>query len=145
MTRVFLIAALLASLAVPVGFLALLGADGGGSGTSSRSGSLPELEKDEIVHLYNELVRVEQLASPGSKGHAREARRIARDAVAWAQAHGAEPDPEWYEFAMATSDLAQIVAQGISGAPSFSDAAYRQAAARLDVAAAALPPERQPE
>ena len=64
------------------------------------------------------------------------------DAVAAATGRGWS---EWYEFANATSDLAQLVAQGINGAPSFSEAAYRQALARLELAAAALPPERQPE
>jgi hypothetical protein len=143
MTRVLLLVSLLASLAVPVGLLALLAADDGG--TTSSSTPSAELQKDEIVDLHNELVRIEQLATPGSKGHAREARRIAREAAAWAQLHGAEPESEWYEFANATSDLAQLVAQGINGAPSFSEAAYRQALARLEIAAAALPPERQPE
>lgn len=143
MTRALLLAALLVSLVVPVGGLALVASGAGGPTSGSGSTATSELEKDEIVHLHNELVRVEQLATPGSVGHVKEARRIARDAAAWAERHGAEPDREWYEFANATSDLAQIVAQGIAGAPSFSDAAYRQAAARVDAAAAALPPERR--
>jgi hypothetical protein len=144
MTRALLVVSLVASLAVPVGLFALVAAGGGGGATSSSTPSA-ELEKDEIVHLHNELVRIDQLATPGSKGHAREARRIARDAAAWAERLGAEPEHEWYEFANATSDVAQLLAQGIAGAPSFSEAELRRALARLDVAAAALPPERRPD
>jgi hypothetical protein len=134
-TRLVLVGALLVSLIVPVGGLAMVTFAGGSSGPS-------EWEKDEMIDLYNGLTRVEEQARPGSAGHIAEANRIAQAAAAWAQQH--EGEPEWEEFAAATSALASLLADGIAGSPSFSDAEYDRAVNRINAALAGLPPERRP-
>jgi hypothetical protein len=135
-TRLLLFAALAVSLLVPVGALAVL------AGVDPNPSSPSELEKDEMIDLYNELTRVEELARPGSAGHIAEARRIANEAAGWAERH--EAGPEWEEFASATSALAGLLAEGIAGSPSFSETEYDWAVDRINTALAALPPERRP-
>jgi len=134
-TRVVLLGALLVSLVVPVGSLAMLTVADTTTGPS-------EWEKDEMIDLYNELTRVEEQARPGSAGHIAEANRIAQAAAAWGQEHEAEP--EWEEFAAATSALASLLADAIAGAPSFSETEYDRAVDRINAALAGLPPERRP-
>jgi hypothetical protein len=134
-TRLALIVALATSLLVPVGGLAMVAVAGSGSGPS-------EMEKDEMIDLYNQLTRVEEQARPGSAGHIAEARRIAQEAAVWAARYEAGTD--WEEFASATSALATLLADGIAGLPSFSEAEYDSAVVRINAALAGLPPERRP-
>jgi hypothetical protein len=134
-TRLLLAGALLVSLIVPVGSLAMLTVADSTTGPS-------EWEKDEMIDLYNELTRVEEQARPGSSGHVAAANRIAQAAAAWAEQHEAEP--EWEEFAAATSALASLLAQWIAESPSFSEAEYDHAVDRINAALAGLPPERRP-
>jgi hypothetical protein len=135
-TRVLLVGALLVSLIVPVGGLAMVAAADASSGPS-------EMEKDEMIDLYNDLTRVEEQARPGSAGHIAEARRIAHETAGWAARY--EAGPEWEEFASATSALASLLADGIAGSPSFSETEYDRAVERINAALAALPPERRPD
>jgi hypothetical protein len=134
-TRLLLAGALLVSLIVPVGSLAMLT-------VADRTTGPSEWEKDEMIDLYNELTRVEEQALPGSSGHVAEANRIAQAAAAWGEQHEAEP--EWEEFAAATSALASLLAQWIAESPSFSEAEYDHAVNRINAALAGLPPERRP-
>ena len=137
MSRLALLIALALSLIVPVGGVATVAA-----GMASAPATTSEVEKDAVIDLYNQLTRVEEQARPGSQGQVAEARRIAREASAWAEEHDAEP--EWEEFAAATAAMATLLADAIEGAPSFSEAAYDHAATRINAALAALPPERRP-
>jgi hypothetical protein len=83
-TRLLLAGALLVSLIVPVGSLAMLTVADSTTGPS-------EWEKDEMIDLYNELTRVEEQARPGSSGHVAEANRMAHAAAAWGEHHEAVP------------------------------------------------------
>jgi hypothetical protein len=125
------------SLVIPVGGLAMVTAGmAGGASTTS------EWEKDELIDDFNQLTRVDEQARPGSAGQIAEARRIAQETLAWAKENEAEP--EWEEFAYATSAMATLVADRIAGVPSFSETRYDQAVDRINAALAALPPERHP-
>jgi hypothetical protein len=136
-TRLLLGLALAVSLIVPVGGLAMVTAGmAGGASTTS------EWDKDELIDDYNQLTRVEEQARPGSAGHIAEARRIAQETLVWAKENDAEP--EWEEFAYATSALATLLADGLAGLPSFSETRYDHAVDRINAALAALPPERRP-
>lgn len=137
MSRITLFIALALSLLVPVGGVATVAA-----GMASAPSTTSELEKDAVIDLYNQLTRVEEQARPGSQGQVAEARRIAREAAAWAEEHDAEA--EWEEFAAATAAMATLLADWIEGGPSFSEEAYDHAAVRINAALAALPPERRP-
>ena len=136
MTRILLFAALAVSLVVPAGGLAVL------AGVDTNPSAPSELEKDELIDLYNELTRVEELARPGSTGHVDEARRIAHDASVWAETF--EASAEWEEFASATSAMATLLADGIANSPSFSEAEYNRAVDRINAALARLPYDRRP-
>ena len=81
-------------------------------------------------------------ATPASKNHPAEARRLAREAKAWADRFEAEP--EWEEFALATSGMASVLARVFADPPSVPERDWDAAAARLDAAGLALPRERQP-
>ena len=143
MSRLLLAAALIVSVVVPGAGIAFVAAgDGGPASASGTPTSFAEAEKDEIVDLYNELVGVDELATPGSAGHMQEARRISRDAAAWATAH--PEDPAWHEFASATSDVARLLALALAKPHAVDEAAYARAVARLSGAAEGLPPERRP-
>jgi hypothetical protein len=133
-TRLALIVALATSLLVPVGGLAMVAVAGSSSSAS-------EMEKDEMIDIYNQLTRVEEQARPGSAGHIAEARRIAREAAEWAELH--EAGAEWEEFAAATSALASLLADGIAGSPSFSETEYDHAVDRINAALAGLPYDRR--
>jgi hypothetical protein len=79
-------------------------------------------------------------ATPGSSAQIGEARRIAREARTWAVRFEAEL--EWEEFALATSALAAVIADGLEHPATFSSLAYQQAVEREQAAAeAALPIE----
>lgn len=136
MTRLLLFGALAVSLVVPVGGLAVI------AGLDANPSAPSALEEDELIDLYNELTRVEELARPGSTGHVVEARRIAHDASVWADTF--EASPEWEEFASATSAMATLLADGIAGSPSFSEAEYNRAVDRINAALVRLPYERRP-
>jgi hypothetical protein len=136
-TRLLLPLALAVSLVIPVGGLAMVTAGmAGGASTTS------EWEKDELIDDYNQLTRVDEQARPGSAGQIAEARRIAEEALVWAKENEAEP--EWEEFAYATSAMATLVADRIAGVPSFSETRYDHAVDRINAALATLPPERHP-
>lgn len=141
MIRLVLAAALATSLIVPVGSFALLAAvDTSSTGSTSTP---TEWDRDEIIDLYNELAKVDAQASPRSPGHVAEARRIAREASAWATRFEAEP--EWEEFASATGAMAVVLADTIADPSSVPESTWDRTGARLERATHALPPERQPE
>lgn len=143
MSRALLFAALAASLLVPAGAVALAVA----AGTTPSSPPAPgtawptELDKDEIVAIHNELEALDQRATPGSAGQIGEARRIAREARTWSVRFDAEP--EWEEFALATSALAASMADALEHPEAFSAADYDRAVERVKAAGRALPDDRQ--
>jgi ABC-type phosphate/phosphonate transport system substrate-binding protein len=93
------------------------------------------------VAIHNELEALDQRATPGSAGQIGEARRIAREARTWSVQFDAEP--EWEEFALATSALAASMADALEHPEAFSAADYDRAVERLRAAARALPHDRQ--
>jgi hypothetical protein len=101
-----------------------------------------EFDKDAIIAIHNELEALDGRATPGSPGQITEARRIAREARAWSVHFDA--DAEWEEFALATSALAALLADGLEHPETFSAADYDLAKGRLVAALAALPAERHP-
>jgi hypothetical protein len=140
MTKLLLFAALATSLLVPAGGVALAVA----AATSAPVKPSPdeirpatEFDKDQIVAIRNELAELDRRATPGSTAQILEARRIAREARTWAVHF--ESEPEWEEFALATSALASVVADGLEHPAAFSPRAYDRALARLEAADEALP------
>jgi hypothetical protein len=95
-----------------------------------------QFDKDTIIAIHNELEALDGRATPGSTGQIAEARRIAREARAWSVHFDA--DAEWEEFALATSALAAVLADGMEDPESFSAADYDRAKARLVAARGAL-------
>jgi hypothetical protein len=72
-------------------------------------------------------------ATPGSSAQISEARPIARKARTWAVRFEAEP--EWEEFALATSALAAVTADGLENPAALSSAANERAVERERAAA----------
>ena len=101
-----------------------------------------EFDKDAIIAIHNELEALDGRATPGSAGQIAEARRIAGEARGWSVNFDAEA--EWEEFALATSGLAALLAEGLENPETFSAADYDRAKARLVAAGDALPDERRP-
>jgi hypothetical protein len=101
-----------------------------------------QFDKDTIIAIHNELEALDGRTTPGSMGQIAEARRIAREARAWSVHFDA--DAEWEEFALATSALAAVLADGLEHPESFSAADYDRAKAPLVAARDALPDERRP-
>ena len=143
MSRALLFLGLALSLLVPASALALFYVGATTSVPPPGPGELhaSEFHKDDIVAIHNELLALDELATPGSAGQIAEARRIAREARAWSVRLDA--DPEWEEFALAVSALAAMLADGLEHPETFSAAEYVRAVARVDAARAALPEERQ--
>lgn len=146
MSRLLLFAALAASLFVPAGGVAIaMAAATAPPAAPSADATRPptDFDKDEIVAIHNELDALDRRATPGSTAQIVEARRIAREARAWAVRFEAEP--EWEEFALATSALAAVIADGLDNPTTFSRAAYDRAVDRVTAAAKGLPEERRHE
>ena len=143
MTRVLLFAALAASLLAPAGGVALAIA----AATSPAHPPAPnetrpptQFDKADLKAIHDELVAMDLHATPGSSAQISEARRIAREARSWAVRFEAEP--AWEEFALATSALAAVIADGLENPAAFSSQAYQQAVDRERAAAEeALPIE----
>ncbi len=143
MNRLVLFAALAASLLVPAGGVAVaIAAVTSPPARYSPDDTRPptQFDKADLKAIHDELVAMDLHATPGSSAQIDEARRIAREARAWAVHFEAEP--AWEEFALATSALAAVVADGLEHPEMFSSRAYDRAVAR-DRAAAdeALPIE----
>jgi hypothetical protein len=143
--RLLLLAALAASLLVPAGVVALAVAAASSPASTPTPGSArpTEVNKDDIVAIYNELEALDRRAKPRSPGQIAEAQRIAREANAWAAQWDAEP--EWEEFASATGALATLMAAALEHPRSFSAPEYDRAVDRLVAAGEALPEGRQPQ
>jgi hypothetical protein len=143
MTRLLLFAALATSLLVPVGGVAVAVA----AATSTPATPSPDeirpptqFEKADLVAIEEELEALDRVATPESGPQILEARRIAREARAWAVRFEAEP--EWEEFALATSALAALIADGLQNPASFPADDYNRAVERVRAAAErALPIE----
>lgn len=143
MTRILLFAALAVSLLVPAGGIAVaIAAVSSPPARYSPDDTRPprQFDKADLKAIHDELVAMDLHATPGSSAQISEARRIAREARTWAVRFEAEP--EWEEFALATSALAAVIADGLENPATFSSLAYAQAAERERAAAeAALPIE----
>jgi hypothetical protein len=142
--RALLYVALAASLLVPAGAVALFVAAATAPAAPPAPGTAhpSEFDQDDIIAIHNELEALDRRATPGSAGQIAEARRIAREARAWSVHWDAEP--EWEEFALATSALAALLANGLEHPEALSAADYDRAVARMVAAAEALPEHRQP-
>jgi hypothetical protein len=129
--RAPLFAALAGSLLVPTSAVALLlaAATAPAAAPAPGTGHPSELDKDDIIAIHNELEALDRRATPGSAGQIAEARRIAREARGWSVHWDAEP--EWEEFALATSALAALLANGLEHPEAFSAANYDRAVARM--------------
>lgn len=143
MTRILLLAALAASLLVPAGGVAVaIAAATSGPYTPAANETRPptQFDKADLKAIHDELVAMNLHATPGSSAQISEARRIAREARSWAVRFEAEP--EWEEFALATSALAAVIADGLENPAALSLAAYERAVERDRAAAEeALPIE----
>jgi hypothetical protein len=143
MSRLFLFAALAASVLVPTGFMAVaVAALTAPPARPSPDATRPptQFEKADLVAIKDELEALDRVATPGSTAQILEARRIAREARAWAVRF--EADPEWEEFALATSALAALIADGLESPAAFSPDDYDRATERVRAAAEqALPIE----
>jgi hypothetical protein len=143
MTRTLVFLGLAASLLVPTaaGALLLIGATTSVPPPAPGTFHPSELEKDDLIAIHNELQELDRRASPGSPGQIAEARRIAREARTWSTHFDAEF--EWEEFALATSALAAVLADGLEHPETFSAEVYDRAVARIDAARNALPDDRR--
>jgi hypothetical protein len=143
MTRLFLFSALATSLLVPAAGVAVaIAAVTSPPARYSPDESRPptQFDKADLKAIHDELVALDLGATPGTTAQIAEARRIAREARAWAVHFEAEP--EWEEFALATSALASVIADGLEHPETFSSRAYDRAVARERAAAEeALPIE----
>lgn len=143
MTRLLLFAALAASLLVPAAGVAVaIAAVTAPPARYSPDDTRPptQFDKADLVAIYDELKALDLHATPRSRGQIIEGRRIAREARTWAVRFEAEP--EWEEFALATSALATVIADALENPVTFSSPAYDRAVERARVASEqALPIE----
>ncbi len=143
MTRPLLFSALAASLLVPAAGVAVaIAAVTSPPASYSPDEARPptQFDKADLEAIHDELVALDLRATPGASAEIAEARRIAREARAWAVHF--EAQPEWEEFALATSALASVIADGLEHPEMFSSRAYDRAVARERAAAEeALPIE----
>ena len=143
MTRFPLFSALALSLLVPAAGVAVaIAAVTSPPARYSPDESRPptQFDKADLKAMHDELLALDMRATPGVSPQIAEARRIAREARTWAVHFEAEP--EWEEFALATSALAALIANGLEHPETFSSRAYERAAARERAAAEeALPIE----
>lgn len=141
MSRLLLFAALGVSLLVPAGAAAVaVAAATSAPTTPSPDETRPprQFDKADLLAIYEELEALDAHATPGSTGQILEARRIAREARTWMVRF--EADPAWEEFALATSALAAVIAEGLEKPEAFSSIRYERAAERAQAAAeTALP------
>jgi hypothetical protein len=136
--RIVLFGALAVSLLVPAAAAGLFASASTESADRTHASSF---EKLELYEMFKEAARLDAQSTDATPGTVLEFRRIARETLAWANRFDA--DPEWEEFARATSAYASLVAKGLSNPGSVTREEYEQAVDRVDAANARLP-ERLP-
>lgn len=137
MMRLVLFGAMLLSLAVPGGALAII--------SYADADSTPSAyDKDEIIDIHNDLgdLAVSSVNHP-TKETAAKAHELNAKALSWAERY--EADPVWEEFAAATAAMAAVLARDVEKPGSVTDAEWNAAIARIDQAENQLPVDRHPE
>jgi hypothetical protein len=134
MKRLILFAALAVSLVVPTGAVALFTA--AGTSPAAQTGAT-SWEKLELYRMAEEAAQLDAQATAATPGMVSELRRIARNSRAWAERY--ETEPEWEEFAGATSAYAQLLADGLGEPGSVTREDYERVVSRFRAAVHGLP------
>jgi phosphoenolpyruvate synthase/pyruvate phosphate dikinase len=132
--RLILFAGLAVSLVVPTGAVALFTAAGTSPG--ARTGAT-SWEKLELYRMAEEAAQLDAQATAATTGTVSELRRIARNSRAWAERY--ETEPEWEEFAAATSAYAQLLADGLGEPGLVTREDYERVVSRFRAAVEGLP------